>query len=261
MKKNLIILILFFSLFSEDLKKPQEIISLGEKMIYEATVLSYGLKADVYFFVDSTYSIINNDTCFTFIFSTKINQKLVPIKESLLKSFALKSDLTTKRIEQYVLKKDEKRVRIINFLKDSVFYEKDLTIKGGVTSDFSNIFVENKKEVKDMISIFFYLRLIDYENLIGKTIYLWSFSEAKRSAYQLPIKVLGKERIEVKAGSFECIVIRCLVKQTKIFSSENGDITLWIAYKDKRRPIVKFTKEHKVGFFWYSINFELKEVR
>lgn len=103
--------------------------------------------------------------------------------------------------------------------------------------------------VQDVLSAFFYARNLDLD--VGDTYDLPAHSS--RRTYDLRIFVHGKERIEVKAGTFDCFVVEPVLLGEGLFKHE-GKMTLYITDDAHRVPVLIKTKI-PVG----SIDVELKE--
>ena len=73
------------------------------------------------------------------------------------------------------------------------------------------------------------------------------------STYQLAVKFLGYQQVEVKAGTFNCICVEPLVQEGGLFKS-NGKIIIWMT-NDERKIPVKVSTKVIVG----SIDAELRE--
>ena len=67
------------------------------------------------------------------------------------------------------------------------------------------------------------------------------------------MKFLGRQRIEVDAGTFDCIIIEPLMKEGGLFKSE-GRVVIWLTDDDRKIP-VKVSTRVVIG----SIDAELRE--
>jgi hypothetical protein len=106
--------------------------------------------------------------------------------------------------------------------------------------------------VHDIMSAFYYARTIDYSAMkAGDKIRLQNFYKNKTNP--LDVKFLGRQTIEVDAGTFRCIIIEPLVKEGGLFKSE-GRILIWMSDDDRKIP-VKVSTKVLIG----SIDAELKE--
>jgi hypothetical protein len=106
--------------------------------------------------------------------------------------------------------------------------------------------------VHDVVSAMFYVRTLDYSKCRqGDRIKLQNFF--KDTTYQLAVKFLGTQQLEVAAGLFDCIMVEPLIKEGGLFKSE-GRIIIWMT-NDERKIPVKVSTKVVVG----SIDAELRE--
>ncbi len=106
--------------------------------------------------------------------------------------------------------------------------------------------------VHDIMSAFYFARTVDYSKFkIGQRVNLQNFFKGK--SIPLDIKYLGKQKISVKAGTFNCIIVEPMVKEGGLFKSE-GRILIWLS-DDERKIPVKVNTKVVIG----SIDAELKE--
>ena len=106
--------------------------------------------------------------------------------------------------------------------------------------------------VHDAVSAFYYVRTLDYsKSKIGEKVLLQNFF--KDTTYSLPVKFLGRQRIDVDAGTFDCIIVEPLMKEGGLFKSE-GRVIIWLT-DDERKIPVKVSTKIVIG----SIEAELRE--
>ncbi|MFA6467933.1 MAG: DUF3108 domain-containing protein [Bacteroidota bacterium] len=106
--------------------------------------------------------------------------------------------------------------------------------------------------VHDIMSAFYYARTIDYTGFkMGQRVHLNNFFKGKTNP--LEIKYLGKQKVKVDAGTFNCIIVEPMVKEGGLFKSE-GRILIWLS-DDERKIPVKVNTKVIIG----SIDAELKE--
>jgi hypothetical protein len=106
--------------------------------------------------------------------------------------------------------------------------------------------------VHDIMSAFYFMRTQDYsQRRPGERIHLKNFY--KDSSYALDVKYLGRQEIEVEAGTFNCIVLEPMVKEGGLFKSD-GRIIVWLT-DDERKIPVKVSTKVVIG----SIDAELRE--
>lgn len=125
--------------------------------------------------------------------------------------------------------------------------------EGNYSRDFSAFFDQRKgkakttegeydipKYVNDIVSAFYLARTFDYSKMkVGEKIKLYNFYKDK--VYDLDVKYLGKERIKVAAGTFDCIMVEPLVQEGGLFKSE-GNIIIWLTNDDLKVPVKVKTK-------------------
>jgi len=125
--------------------------------------------------------------------------------------------------------------------------------EGGYTRDFSAFFDQRKGKAKtsegeyeippyvnDIVSAFYLARTFDYSNMKENDLFhLQNFYKDK--VYDLNVKYLGKETIEVPAGKFNCIIVEPLVKEGGLFKHE-GNIIVWLTDDDLKLPVKVRTK-------------------
>jgi hypothetical protein len=94
--------------------------------------------------------------------------------------------------------------------------------------------------VHDIMSAFFFVRALDLRGRQpGDTVTLFNFY--KNKSYELVVKVLGRQELEVEAGTFKTIVLEPLVREGGLFKSE-GRIVVWLTDDEAKMPIRVNTK-------------------
>jgi len=125
--------------------------------------------------------------------------------------------------------------------------------EGSFSRDFSAFFDQRKGIAKtsqgqyevplyvnDILSAFYIARTYDYSDMkVGDVIPMQNFYKDK--VHDLNVKYLGKERITVDAGTFDCIVVEPLVQEGGLFKSE-GSIVIWLTDDDLKVPVKVKTK-------------------
>ncbi len=125
--------------------------------------------------------------------------------------------------------------------------------EGSFSRDFSAYFDHRKKKAKtskgefdipvyvnDILSAFYIARTFDYTDMKeNDLIPMKNFYKDK--VYDLNIKYLGKDRITVDAGTFDCIVVEPLVQEGGLFKSD-GSIVIWLTDDNLRVPVKVKTK-------------------
>ncbi len=106
--------------------------------------------------------------------------------------------------------------------------------------------------VHDIMSAFYYARTMDYSQSKPGDVYtLYNFYKDK--SHELGVKFLGRQELEVEAGTFQTIVVEPLVKEGGLFKSE-GRIVIWLSDDELKIPVRVNTKVI-IG----SIDTELRE--
>jgi hypothetical protein len=94
--------------------------------------------------------------------------------------------------------------------------------------------------VHDILSAFYYVRALDLSRAKkGQTISLQNFYG--KQANDLRVRILGKERISVDAGTFDCIVVEPLVVEGGLFKNE-GRIVVYMTDDERKIPVKVSTK-------------------
>jgi hypothetical protein len=106
--------------------------------------------------------------------------------------------------------------------------------------------------VHDILSAFYYARTVDFTGFaVGDTIGLHNFY--KDTSHELAVRFLGRQELDVAAGTFKTIVVEPLVKEGGLFKSE-GRIVIWLSDDERKLPVRVNTKV-LIG----SIDVELRE--
>jgi hypothetical protein len=94
--------------------------------------------------------------------------------------------------------------------------------------------------VHDILSAFYYTRTIDIGKMKkGQSFLLKNFYGKK--AHDLRVRILGKERVKVAAGTFDCVIVEPLVVEGGLFKNE-GRIVIYMTDDDRRIPVKVSTK-------------------
>jgi len=106
--------------------------------------------------------------------------------------------------------------------------------------------------VHDIMSAFYFARTLDYSNMkAGEYIQLFNFYKDK--SYDLRVRFLGRQELEVEAGTFNTVVVEPLIMEGGLFKAE-GRIVIWLTDDERKIPIRVNTKV-VIG----SIDVELRE--
>jgi hypothetical protein len=142
----------------------------------------------------------------------------------------------------------EQHIREGSYRRDFVA-EFDQINRRAITKDST---YDTPAYVHDIMSAFYYTRTLDFSNASpGDSDTLHNFY--KNKSHELRVKFLGRQELEVAAGTFRTIVVEPLVKEGGLFKSE-GRIVVWLSDDERKIPIRVNTKVI-IG----SIDTELRE--
>jgi len=74
---------------------------------------------------------------------------------------------------------------------------------------------------------------------VGKSVYIENHADRKN--YPLEIRVLGRERIKVPAGEFDCIKVEPILRAAGLFKNE-GRLTIWMTDDEHKIPVLMKSK-------------------
>ncbi len=89
----------------------------------------------------------------------------------------------------------------------------------------------------DVLSAMYYMRTLDLK--VGRTLTLTVLDNDK--LYPLDIKIVRRERISTRAGTFDCLVIIPELKSGGLFKNE-GRITAWVTDDHRKIPVLMKSK-------------------
>lgn len=92
--------------------------------------------------------------------------------------------------------------------------------------------VELWETAHDVLSAFYDVRTRD----LAPDDVIYIDSHASRKNYPLEVHVLRRERIEVPAGKFNCLVVEPMLRTPGLFKQE-GALTIWLTDDDRRVPV------------------------
>jgi hypothetical protein len=105
--------------------------------------------------------------------------------------------------------------------------------------------------VQDMLSAFYYARTIDYSNAkVGDIFTINTIVDDE--VFPLQMKYLGKEKIKVDAGTFNCLKFAPVVQKGRVFKKEE-DLSVWITDDANHIPVLA-----KAKIFVGSIKMQLQ---
>ena len=87
--------------------------------------------------------------------------------------------------------------------------------------------------VHDVLSAFYYIRTRPL--VAGTTVAVPTHDNEK--SYEMEVQVLRREKVEVPAGKFSCVVVEPKLKSEGIFKSK-GSMQVWLTDDDRRLPVM-----------------------
>jgi hypothetical protein len=84
----------------------------------------------------------------------------------------------------------------------------------------------------DVLSAFYAVRTLPLEK--GKEFYLNSHTDKKN--YPIKVTILGRERVEVPAGTFDCVVVEPTLRSGDFIKNE-GSLKIWLTDDARRMPV------------------------
>jgi hypothetical protein len=91
--------------------------------------------------------------------------------------------------------------------------------------------------VQDALSAFYFTRFQALP-LGGSIVFDY---HASRKSQPLEVKVLGRERVETPAGTFNCVAIEPILKAGGIFKNK-GRLVIWLTDDERRMPVLMKSK-------------------
>lgn len=92
------------------------------------------------------------------------------------------------------------------------------------------------ENIQDMISAFYYARLLNLEDAKPGKIFKFSIF-LDNTIYPLKIKYLGKETVKVRKGKFQCLKFVPIMEKGRYFKSEQ-DVQFWVSDDANKVPIL-----------------------
>jgi len=155
-------------------------------------------------------------------------------------SFVSKFYKVRDRAESYVDAESLFSRRFVKHLREGS-YKKDTEIRfdqearKAVYADGKTFDVAAR--VHDVLSAFYYVRTQPLPD--GATIVIPTHDNEK--SYEMEVRVLKREKIEVPAGTFACVLVEPLLKSEGVFRSK-GSIYVWLSDDERRIPVLVKTK-------------------
>ena len=155
-------------------------------------------------------------------------------------SFVSKFYKVRDRAESFVDAESLYSVRFVKHLREGG-YKKDVDIRfdqaaGKARYDDGKTF-DVPKRVHDVLSAFYYVRTVPLPD--GATLSIPTHDNEK--TYEMVVKVHGREKVEVPAGKFDCVVVEPILKSEGVFKSK-GSILVYLSDDARRIPVMVKSK-------------------
>jgi hypothetical protein len=208
---------------------PNQAFGVGERLVFD---ISYGfVTAGQAVMVIPGYKYVNGHKAYevnTYAVSTEAFDNIFKVRDKY-STFIDVNGIFPHRFEQHVHEG--------KFFRDyeAFFDQDDLTAEIGDGTKY-----KIPQYVHDILSAFYYVRTLDLTQYHkGQKISLQNFYDGK--THPLDIMVLGRQRVEVEAGVFDCIVVEPMVIEGGLFKNE-GSIRIWLTNDANKMPVKVSTK-------------------
>lgn len=91
--------------------------------------------------------------------------------------------------------------------------------------------------VQDALSALYFVRTQPLE--VGQSVFVDNFTDGGN--YPLEVRVHRREKVKIKAGEFNCLVVEPLLQTTGVFKHE-GKLTVWLTDDRVRLPVLMKSK-------------------
>jgi hypothetical protein len=144
------------------------------------------------------------------------------------------------RVESFMDTLELRSVRFEKHLREGD-YRKDLLLvfdqeRHTVTIDGDRV-CDVEPNVQDILSSLYFVRTLPLEP--GRSVYLPNHDNGKN--YPLEIRVEGRERVRVDAGTFDCIIVEPVLLGEAVFK-QNGRVKVWMTDDVLHMPVLLKSK-------------------
>lgn len=161
-----------------------------------------------------SYHVIANAT------SNSVFDKIYPVRDHF-ESYMDENDLRSRAFKKHLREGTFRRDQIVR--KDH---------QAGKAYYHDGTVVDMAPGSYDVLSAFYAVRTLPLEK--GKEFYLNSHTDKKN--YPIKVTILGKERVEVPAGTFDCVVVEPTLRSGDFIKNE-GSLKIWLTDDARRMPV------------------------
>ncbi len=197
----------------------------GEKLVFS---VQYGLvTAGEATMEVRNLAALNGKTCYRVVSDARTNDffsKFFEVRDRY-ESYIDTTNLYSVRYEKHVREGKFKRDDVVDF---------DQTTHRAIYKDKQ---VPIPPRTQDVLSALYYVRTLPLE--VGQAISVANHIDGKN--YPLIVRVLGRERVKVDAGEFDCIVVEPILRGPGVFT-QKGRLTVWLTDDRRRMPVLMKSK-------------------
>jgi hypothetical protein len=170
---------------------------------------------------------INGTSCYRIVSDARTNKFFSGVFKvrDRFESYMDTTSLTSMRYEKHLREGRFKRDESVTFDQNAH------------TATYKDKVVPIAPLTQDVLSAMYYIRTLPLEP--GQAIALANHTDGKN--YPLVVKVLGRERVTVEAGTFDCLVVEPILRGPAIFS-QKGRLTVWMTDDKYKMPVLMKSK-------------------
>jgi hypothetical protein len=182
----------------------------------------------------TTYHIVSQAT------SSAVFSKFFKVRDRV-ESFVDTLEMHSVRFEKHLREGDYKKDLLIVFDQERHKALIDGTRECDVEAD-----------VQDILSSLYYVRSVPLA--VGQSVYVPNHDNGKN--YPLEVRVEGRERVTVDAGTFDCLIVEPVLMGEAVFK-QDGRVRVWLTDDALRLPVLLKSKVFVGAIAGVLVHFEL----